>query len=60
MIESQARIQEETIKRLTSEKKAAEADLRRLQAQVEPHFLFNTLSNVLGLLETEMDWKRLK
>jgi sensor histidine kinase YesM len=53
IIESQARIQEETIKRLTSEKKAAEADLRRLQAQVEPHFLFNTLSNVLGLLETD-------
>jgi len=53
IIESQARIQEETIKRLTSDKKAAEADLRRLQAQIEPHFLFNTLSNVLGLLETD-------
>jgi signal transduction histidine kinase len=53
IIESQARIQEETIKRLTSDKKAAEADLRRLQAQIEPHFLFNILSNVLGLLETD-------
>jgi sensor histidine kinase YesM len=53
IIESQARVQEETIKRLTSEKKAAEADLRRLQAQIEPHFLFNTLSNVLGLLEND-------
>jgi len=51
--ESQARIQEEKIKRLTSEKKAAEADFKRLQAQIEPHFLFNTLSNVLGLLETD-------
>ena len=53
IIRSQARIQEETIKRLTSEKIAVEANLRRLQAQVEPHFLFNTLSNVLGLMETD-------
>jgi len=50
--ESQAQIQEEKIKRLTSEKKAAEANLKLLQAQVEPHFLFNTLSNVLSLLDT--------
>jgi sensor histidine kinase YesM len=51
--ESQARIQEEKIKRLTSEKKAAEANLKLLQAQIEPHFLFNTLSNVLSLLDTD-------
>jgi len=50
--ESQTRIQEEKIKRLTSEKKAAEANLKLLQAQVEPHFLFNTLSNILSLLDT--------
>ena len=50
--QSQARIQEEKIKRLTSEKKATEANLKLLQAQIEPHFLFNTLSNVLSLLET--------
>ena len=49
---SQAQIQEEKIKRLTSEKKAAEANLKLLQAQIEPHFLFNTLSNVLSLLDT--------
>ena len=53
--ESRVQIQEEKIKRLTSEKKAAEADLKRLQAQIEPHFLFNTLSNVLGLLETDLE-----
>ena len=52
--ESQARIQEEKIKRLTSEKKAAEANLKLLQAQIEPHFLFNTLSNVLSLLDTDL------
>jgi sensor histidine kinase YesM len=51
--ESQAWIQEEKIKRLTSEKKAAEANLKLLQAQIEPHFLFNTLSNVLSLLDTD-------
>jgi sensor histidine kinase YesM len=50
--ESQAQIQEEKIKRLISEKKAAEANLKLLQAQIEPHFLFNTLSNVLSLLDT--------
>ncbi|UCD82284.1 MAG: histidine kinase [Desulfobacterales bacterium] len=51
--ESRARIQEEKIKRLTSETKAAEANLKLLQAQIEPHFLFNTLSNVLSLLDTD-------
>ena len=51
--ESRVQIQEEQIKRLTSEKKAAEAHLKLLQAQIEPHFLFNTLSNVLNLLDTD-------
>ena len=52
---SRAQLQEEKIKRLTSEKKAAEANLKQLQAQIEPHFLFNTLSNVLNLLDTDVD-----
>jgi sensor histidine kinase YesM len=52
IVDSEARIQEEKIKRLTSEKKAAESNLKLLQAQIEPHFLFNTLSNVLSLLDT--------
>jgi len=30
----------------------AEARLRALQAQIEPHFLYNTLANVLGLIDT--------
>ena len=51
--QSQTLIQEEQIKRLTSEKKLAEANLNLLQAQIEPHFLFNTLSNVLSLLDTD-------
>ena len=53
ILDSRARIQEETIKRLTSEKKAVEANLDRLQAQIEPHFLFNTLSNIRGLVESD-------
>ena len=48
-------VQEERIKRLTSEKKAVESNLKLLQAQIEPHFLFNTLSNILSLLETDLD-----
>ncbi len=51
---SRAQIQEEKIKRLTSEKKAVEANLKLLQAQIEPHFLFNTLSNILNLLDNDV------
>jgi sensor histidine kinase YesM len=46
-------IQQERINRLSSEKQAIEANLRFLQAQIEPHFLFNTLSNILSLLDTD-------
>ena len=52
--ESRSQVQEEQIKRLTSEKQAAEANLKMLQAQIEPHFLFNTLSNVLNLLDNDV------
>jgi hypothetical protein len=34
-----------------AEKRASEAQLRLLQGQIEPHFLFNTLANVLGLMD---------
>lgn len=46
-------IQEERIKRLQTEKEILEARLKMLQAQIEPHFLFNTLSNILSLIDTE-------
>jgi sensor histidine kinase YesM len=45
--------EKERADRLSSEKEALEAKLRLLQAQIEPHFLFNTLSNVLSLIDTE-------
>lgn len=35
------------------EKQAADARLRMLQAQIEPHFLFNTLANVQALIDYE-------
>jgi signal transduction histidine kinase len=33
------------------QRQAADAQLRALQAQIEPHFLFNTLANVTGMIE---------
>ncbi len=38
---------------LQAEKRATEAQLRLLQAQIEPHFLFNTLANVAALIDHE-------
>ena len=35
------------------ERQAAAAELRALQAQIEPHFLFNTLANVVSLVDSE-------
>jgi sensor histidine kinase YesM len=45
--------EKERINRIASEKEALEANLRLLQAQIEPHFLFNTLSNIVSLIDTE-------
>jgi LytS/YehU family sensor histidine kinase len=53
MAAAQARMQQERIRRLTSEKRAAETHLKFLQAQIEPHFLFNTLSTILSLLDSD-------
>jgi len=38
-------------RRLKAEKRAVQAQLRLLQGQIEPHFLFNTLANVVSLIE---------
>jgi len=51
--QTEAQLQDEQIKSLTLEKKTLQTHLRLLQAQIEPHFLFNTLSNVLSLLESD-------
>lgn len=34
------------------QRQAVDAQLRALQAQIEPHFLFNTLANVVSLIDT--------
>jgi len=46
-------IEKEKVNRLASEKAVIESNLRLLQAQIEPQFLFNTLSNIMGLIDTE-------
>ena len=44
--------------RQESAKQAAEAQLRLLQAQIEPHFLLNTLANVRSLVKRDTDRAR--
>ncbi|HET7319707.1 MAG TPA: histidine kinase [Nitrospirota bacterium] len=46
------------VRRIETEKNAVEAELRLYQSQMEPHFLFNTLSNVLGLIDSDRDKAR--
>jgi Histidine kinase len=52
--ENQARQQalQFALERSQLEKQALDARLSLLQAQIEPHFLFNTLANVQALVET--------
>ena len=45
---------QERIQRLTSEKQTVQTQLKLLQAQIEPHFLFNTLSTIASLLDTDV------
>lgn len=40
-------------RRIEAEKHAVEAQLKLLQGQIEPHFLFNTLANVVALMEAD-------
>ncbi|HZZ93449.1 MAG TPA: histidine kinase [Usitatibacter sp.] len=49
----QARISRAESARHQLEKNVLEARLQLMQAQVEPHFLFNTLANVQHLVETD-------
>lgn len=53
LLQSRAALQEENLKRLEQTQRLAHAELKVLQAQIEPHFLFNTLSNVASLIETD-------
>jgi sensor histidine kinase YesM len=55
---SLARISEEKMKRLGLEKNAALTELKLLQSQMEPHFLFNTLSTVMSLMDSDPEKAR--
>jgi hypothetical protein len=46
-------LQDQENHQLTAQKQLTETRLRLLQAQIEPHFLFNTLSNIHSLIETD-------
>ena len=41
------------VRRVRAEMRATEAQLRLLQGQMEPHFLFNTLANVISLVDAD-------
>lgn len=47
------KISDEKIRRLEVEKNAVVTEIKLLQSQMEPHFLFNTLSNVIGLIDRD-------
>jgi sensor histidine kinase YesM len=50
---AEAALQGERLRAERIEREAALANLRALQAQIEPHFLFNTLANVTSLIDPD-------
>jgi LytS/YehU family sensor histidine kinase len=48
-----AALEGERVRIERAEREAALANLRALQAQIEPHFLFNTLANVASLVDAD-------
>jgi two-component sensor histidine kinase len=53
LAEQQAQLKQAELARALDRQRLGEAQLKMLQAQIEPHFLFNTLSNILNLIEEE-------
>ncbi|MCX7173221.1 MAG: histidine kinase [Proteobacteria bacterium] len=51
--EATAAVRLDALERAAYENRLTESNLRMLQAQIEPHFLFNTLANVLSLIRDE-------
>ncbi len=47
------RLEEQQVRRISAEREVVATQLRMLQAQIEPHFLFNTLANVISLIDRE-------
>jgi sensor histidine kinase YesM len=56
---AQALLDGERLRIERAEREATLANLRALQAQIEPHFLFNTLANVSSLIDREPATARL-
>jgi signal transduction histidine kinase len=50
---AEAALERERLRAERVEREAARATLRALQAQIEPHFLFNTLANVASLIDSD-------
>ena len=50
--ETRAQLAQSRATQLDREKQHLATQLRLLQAQIEPHFLFNTLSNIAGMIHT--------
>ncbi len=48
-----AEVKQRQLLHAESEKRQMEAQLKMLQAQIEPHFLFNTLANVSSLIDRD-------
>jgi CHASE1-domain containing sensor protein len=46
-------LEEQKVQRMYAERRLAETQLRMLQAQIEPHFLFNTLGNVVSFIDRD-------
>ncbi len=46
-------LQERRLRQALAEKERVDAQLRMLQAQIEPHFLFNTLANLSVLIRSD-------
>ncbi len=53
MARQKLQLQQEASRRSEKEKNLVETQLRLLQAQIEPHFLFNSLANVVSLIDHE-------
>ncbi len=51
-------LQEDARQRSEHERHLAETQLRLLQAQIEPHFLFNALANVISLIDNDPESAR--
>ncbi len=56
---AEMQLQRERARVATMEREAILANLKALQAQIEPHFLFNTLANVVGLIHPKPDTAKL-